>query len=851
MKKNGLLFIFSLIIMLSGFLFSVKANESAQSHSIQLTKAEGPDLTISSYRTMDGQEVHNFGTITVLQGGNLRFLDTYGNVTLNCQKLVVAGGVVTIDATSGIYINCGEIEVLAGSVFAPASGLNLSCRGITNYGQIFFGTSNNITVNGDIINGAGITYRGNGFVFSGDKIVQTNDTAQFRVSSISNSVTDRPLYLGGNIQFKNTAFNIGGRVVKNLNSNPVQLNFDGGYLILADGSMDSINIAGKNYFYISDGLYTHSQWTGEIQLSGWNTNIGDGSVVDATVVPKDYHLVSSNIYLEADNYLYTSGNAIIRGEIKDTLRLKITMRVYNSLSNFGTISTLMNVYGGGDLKNYGKIINDINLYEDNLYLNLPLGNKTLINSGEIRGKVYFNTDYQVNSGTGSGFWEGVVLSYNQLKKSTFSGKHSFSHSTVSHLIFDKNAELTAINSQFTYLNGNNTFIKQKSVNEYQEVKGFDIYGAGKMTFLGNNTCNIIALDTLCFKRYQSGWDVQYPTINGKIESSGPALWNGTFDLYTVNGEWINNGSILNQGYVNGTLVNNGTVRAQLQVNGNVFSNGKWTNEYDKPLYMKFIQGKKHLWMVNNSLIDTRVNFSPYENTTSKTWYKNGIPDNTVYDSYASISQADTALYQAKSNANVWSGTLQVSVKNPFQFIAPAHKSDTIQQQVSFQWNRIPGATAYKVRLNYISDKNNQEYGFYTDTVATDTVLTVSGMGQFIYKAYLSVRFGFDGNYTWSQESYPFIFQNGQYAAVNTEKMPEFRVYPSAVKSGEMLTLSGLQAGYIRVVCTDLSGRIISKLYDGESEGELRLKTSEIQNGGMYLINVSQNEKQSVAQLLVY
>jgi len=845
MKKNFLFSAQCLIVFLSFLLIIDKANCS--NPVINSVKAEGPDLTIDSYRTLDGRESHNFGTITVKEGGNLRFLDTFGNVSLTCQKLVLTGGVVTIDATSGIYINCGEIEVLAGKIISTASGLNLSCRGITNYGQININTPNNIYVAGDIVNGAGINYRGNGIVFSGNKIVQTNDTATFNVSGIANTESDKPLYLGGNIQFKNTAFNIGKREVKKINSQNCKLNFDGGYLILADGSMDSIDIDGKNGFYISDGIYTHSQWTGNIELSGWNTQVANGSKVDATIVPKGFYQLKDNIWLEANNYLYTSGNVLFRGVIKDSLRLQITMRVHNTLTNYGYIRTKMDVYGGGNLNNYGTIVNETNFFNDNLYMDLPLGDKKVVNAGKMIGRIIFNTDYQVNSGSGSGYWKDYVASHNQFKKIEFFGKHVFDSTIVAHVSFNKDAVITAQQSKFWYIKGEKTFTQQKSANEYKNISGFNIYGAGKMTFIGNNICDVVALDSISFKYL----DMEYPVITGNVQNAGPVVWNGTFDMYTINGEWINNGTVLNQGSVNGYFVNNGTVDAALNVNGSVFSNGKWTSGYNKNLTIRFVDGYKYLWLVNDGTIATIVNLTAIENSYNKTWYKNGSVLNYFGDAFMNVTKADTALYQAKNPSNVWSGKLQVAVKNPFTFTEPLQESATVKPEVLLKWRRIPGATAYKVRISYISDKNNQEYVFLTDTMVTDTALTVSGLGQFKYKAYLSVRFGFEGNYTWSQECYPYWYNNGTVSGIEQTLTQKLNFSPTCLKPGESILIKGLNPGNVNVLCIDLSGRIVAELFDGNTSGQLNIAVPNALKAGFYMIKTTGKSGESVNKIQIY
>jgi hypothetical protein len=265
--------------------------------------------------------------------------------------------------------------------------------------------------------------------------------------------------------------------------------------------------------------------------------------------------------------------------------------------------------------------------------------------------------------------------------------------------------------------------------------------------------------------------------------------------------------------------------------------------------MKFTEGTKYLWLVNDGTVSAPVNLTAIENSYSNTWYKNGLPF-SFGGRFTSVSKSDTAVYEAKSSTGAWSGKLNVTVKNPYQFTQPAESPVIPLQQVDFKWNRIPGATAYKVRISYISDKNNQEYDFYTDTIATDTTLTVTGMGLFIYKAYLSARFGFEGNYTWSQESNPFLFENGKLSSVEGNTKPELKVFPSLVKTGEQITLSGLDAGYNRIICTDLSGKELKLLYEGLTDGQLIINTSGINAGGLYLIRITHNENQKMLKLTI-
>ncbi len=805
--------------------------------------------------------------------GKLLFSGEQGNIYFDCDSIIVqASASVHIATDVGVYFNCGGIKVLpetftfkplpAGIFKNDAPGLNMSCGGIDNSGVFEIRTSNYLTVKGDISYSSTIVYTGNAFNFYGNSIVQKTPTATFNVAGLTSyTPASEPLYIGGTVLLKNCRFNNGGRELRPKPGMTAKIVADGGYFVATN--LDSVTFEGRNGFYISDGIYKNTLMEGVVELAGWNIIFGGKTVVEATLQPKEYSQPTNQLGqpFGANEILTFTDSVILKGALRDTMRLQIELRINNYFENKGNVHVCkINAYSSADIVNYGSIgakwdsyfNGEFNLSNANTYYDTPQGSATFANSGTVTGKVVFDTKYAISSGTGVGYWMGTFMT-NQLNKATFTGSHSFDNSYISHFKFDSNADLVLLRTcNMNYVTGNGTPVRFKSPQNFLYANGFSIYGSGKITLMGDNSGSIIANDSLVFQQYKSGWDVMYPSFTGTIENYGDVVWGGTWDLYTFSGEWINNGTIKNNGSIKGTLVNNGNVEAELNIDGNLFHNGTWANNYSKSASfgLSNFTGETYFWLVKPQKFEAycKLNSTWYGNK----WWKNGQIDNSFNPVFSSVGVSDTGIYQAQNATNAtFSGKMVITVRNPFGFVLPAATKSNFESEVKFAWHRVPGATGYKVRLTTVSDKNNQEYDMLVDSVMNgDTTLVLNNLDRMKYKVYLSVQFGYENHYTWSQESMALNLNNGVNTAIHSVSKAGFSVYPCMVKAGSAITINGADEAFGEIWLTSVTGVKYKVLHNGLMQSSVRLVVPSNISTGIYNLTIATSKGQMTQKIVV-
>lgn len=766
MNKNLLLKVCTGFLILFVFAFSppsVKASETLKNGSWKDTLSWSTNsipgeliTTIIKHRIHISGSIKT-GNIEVFPGGELYFSNAEGIVNLDCGSILVhPGGLVTADSTlTGLYLKSGDIILQksvsdTGSFISNCIGLNMTCGGIQNDGILKLRTSNYMTVNGDIINNGLFVYTGNGIQLYGHKLIQENPNALWEVAGINYQMnwshpqylgTDTvPLSIGGTIQLKGTRFYSYGSRLRPLTKGSAMY-FDGGYF--AGVKADSLIIKGENQFYIGSSILTDCITEGTIDCSSF------------TMLGKT--IMNGTIQSRGASPLIISGDATLNGVLKKQTNGTLAVSYCGSITNNGIMDSISIIgYGNPNFVNNNTIkATGITLYSylsgDNL-TSRNEGLKIFENNGLIEGNVSFDTTYTILSRS-VGTWTGAIYSGLQNGfRSMLKGSHQFTQCIVQNFGSEMDDVITMTRSQLINFKGGKTKIFMKSGCSITKVEDCEMTAYGALEINEVNSGILIAKDSLSYS---------YPaTFKGHLETNGLVLAQRNNSYLKSEGVWINNGTVVNQNMdqgitVGGTFVNNGTVNTNTGVyglNGRIFQNGTWASN-KQISYTLDAQANCMLWMVKPTTLNLPLYMSPntgFSTISSQIYTKNNRPVATFF--HTSISIADTGMYRVKDAAPYTAkASNYITYHNPFGFITPLANDSTVRESVTFRWNKIPGATGYKIRL--ISKANGNDYTFGMDSVMSgDTSLVFSKLGQNIYYAYFSVQFGYDGNYTWSHES---------------------------------------------------------------------------------------------------
>lgn len=792
------------------------------------------------------------GNIVVSPGSELYFSNAEGAVSLICGSItVMPGGKVTAENTlTGLVLDCGAIHVQKDSVATGTfsvnySGLSMTCGSIQNEGILQLLTSNYLSVNGDILNNGHFTYSGNGIQLYGHRMIQENPAALWEVSQINYQMnwsqpqylgTDAiPLSIGGMIQMKGTRFYSYGSRLRPLTKS-AGISFDGGYF--SGVNVDSLIIKGKNRFYIGSSNLTDCTTEDTIECA--SMTLWGKSTMNGVIQPKEYGSPYGSSVA-----LLISGDATLNGTIRDTTDQFLTVSYCGSFTNNGHVLG-SSIYGFSCprfVNNNTIIGGGISISKEAIFqyeLNKRFDGLPIFeNNGLIECNVGFDTTYTVLS-RNAGTWTGALYSGLQNGfRSTLKGSHQITLGSLQHFRSGKEDVITMSRSQLIDFKGNETKVFMKSGCSISGVDSCDMVAYSALEILGSNSGRLLAKDTLTYSQV---------SFKGELTTNSVVKAKEYNRSLTSAGVWINNGKVLFQDkeeglVIEGTFINNGTVNVRTSINGingRIFQNGSWTSEKQIAYYLKD-KANCMFWMIKPTTIGSPMYMDPQGGYSyGNKHFKNNNPIATLF--HLTVAVADTGMYQVYANApDTYSASNYITYRNPFGFTSPLAGDSIVGETITYRWNKIPGATGYKIRL--ISRNNGNDYSFGVDSVLNgDTTMVFNQLGENTYYAKFSVQFGYEDNYTWSEESisYPLIVRSDYYTAItkNSDSKPEIILISNPVNGSAEISLKVQKSGQAIIQICDLTGKTVLLFNEDVVVGKNTLRLDYHNLSGVYLLKIN-------------